>query len=154
MSWPATVLEIGLAVFCFFDVLLVHERHSRWLPRWGWALALLTFPIVGMIGWICAGRHWRRSQALHPASDEAHRKGPHEAPGTTPVPPVPVPPGPVPPVPVPPGPGTSRTPDRSPDADLAMQLSAVNAEQERTLRRWEDDLLRREADLRRRELEL
>ncbi len=168
MPWPATVIEVGLAAFCFVDVLLIPERHSRWLPRWGWALVLLAFPMVGVIGWISAGRQWRghRDERGTPAPGRAGRTGPGPA--------------------TPPGAGQSRrgrggsgqggsgqggsgqggsapawsvaawppAHAPSPEADLAVQLSVVNAEHERTLRRWEDDLLRREAELRRRELEL
>ena len=58
-SGSALVVEFGLALFCLIDVALAPEEATRWLPRWGWAIALLAFPAVGSIGWILAGRAWR-----------------------------------------------------------------------------------------------
>lgn len=139
MPWPVNILEIGLGVFCFFDVLLAREMDSRWLPRWGWILAVLFFPLAGGIGWIAAGRHWRiarigwlgdRPEPRHgPAARSGSRHEPqnHEVHGRD---------------------------AQDTDATLALQLSEINAEHEQTLIRWEQQLRRREEALRRRELEL
>jgi len=36
-SWPVTIVEYGLAVFCLLDVALMRERQVRWVPRFLWA---------------------------------------------------------------------------------------------------------------------
>jgi hypothetical protein len=63
-SWPVIVVEFGLAVFCFLDVVLMREAQVRWMPRAAWALLLLCFPVAGSIGWIAAGRPWRHHKPI------------------------------------------------------------------------------------------
>ena len=58
-SGPALVVEAGLALFCLLDTALAPEAAVRWLPRWAWALLLLSFPVCGLLGWLLAGRPWR-----------------------------------------------------------------------------------------------
>src|SRR5450755_3226895 len=58
-SGPALMVEVGLGVFCFVDILIAPEEATRWLPRWVWALSVLCFPLGAAIGWIVAGRSWR-----------------------------------------------------------------------------------------------
>ena len=66
------VLEYGLAVFCFVDVARSAEPAVPWLPRWGWIIALLVFPLAGSVAWLVAG-HARRLEL---------RAGGVRAPGT------------------------------------------------------------------------
>jgi hypothetical protein len=63
-SWPVVIVEYGLAVFCFLDVVLMREAQVRWVPRVVWALLLLCFPVAGSIGWIVAGRPWRHHKLI------------------------------------------------------------------------------------------
>src|SRR5450755_2153545 len=58
-SGPALMVEVGLGVFCFVDILIAPEQATHWLPRWVWALSVLCFPLGAAIGWIVAGRSWR-----------------------------------------------------------------------------------------------
>jgi hypothetical protein len=89
-SWPVIILEYGLAVFCFLDVVLMRETQVRWMPRAVWALLLLCFPVAGSIGWIAAGRPWRHHKLLPDdiQPDEPTRPGdpfhhdPHLGPGS------------------------------------------------------------------------
>jgi hypothetical protein len=76
-SWPLIVVEFGLAVFCFLDVVLMREAQVRWMPRAVWALFLLCFPVAGSIGWIAAGRPWRHHKPIPDdiAPDEPTRPG-------------------------------------------------------------------------------
>src|SRR3954470_21808384 len=53
------VLEYGLAVFCFVDVLRSPEAAVPWMPRWGWIIAVLIFPLAASVGWIAAGHQHR-----------------------------------------------------------------------------------------------
>src|SRR3954454_25067288 len=128
------VLEYGFAVFCFVDVLRAPEATVAWMPRWGWVIGILIFPLAGAVAWIVATHPWR--SAVRGAAD-----------GSTPQPTA-----------------TATTQPTTPlrtargchfgsleeDAALLAQLWDVNEEHERTLRRWEDDLSRREEALRQR----
>jgi membrane protein implicated in regulation of membrane protease activity len=166
------VVEIGLAVFCFIDVALAREPAARWLPRWGWILALLVLPLPSSVLWLIAGRPWRVRERLAqrrlaessrastadgqraPGSAAASggtgaleaRGGPGQGrwdaddaprdggPGSSPF-----------------GPGPALEQIRQGTADPALldALWDLNEEHERTLKRWEDDLRRREQELRR-----
>ena len=138
-SGSALVVEFGLAVFCFIDALIAPEAAVRWIPRWGWVLFVLAFPLCASICWIGAGRSWRSrvrpiyllsrphpslEAAAHPDAgrariDDQERIDHHERIDGLPI-----------------------------DPELAGQLRQVDAEHERTLELWEADLRRREQDLR------
>ena len=45
------VLEYGLAVFAFVDVLRSAETAVPWVPRWGWVIGILVFPLLGAVVW-------------------------------------------------------------------------------------------------------
>jgi hypothetical protein len=126
------VLEYGLAVFCFVEIVRSPEAAVPWMPRWGWIVAVLLFPLAGSIGWLVAG-HQRRLKvrsgtpvavdeetSLEQAAAAVHQ------------------------------PRTGRFGSLEDDAALLAQLWEVNEEHERTLRRWEEDLSRREEALRQR----
>jgi hypothetical protein len=126
------VLEYGLAVFCFVDILRSPEAAVPWVPRWGWVVAVLVFPVAGSVGWLLAG-HQRRvrirsgkpaaeeeGQSLDAAADAVRRAR------------------------------AGHLGSLEEDAALLAQLWDVNEEHERTLQRWEEDLSRREEALRQR----
>jgi hypothetical protein len=152
-SGPALVVELGLALFCFVDCLISDEGAVRWIPRWGWVLFVLAFPVCGTIGWLVAGRPWRRrlrGAAGATASTSNSTGGQGAADGH---------PADRPPAMIdldrlaaddglPLAGGDVRAGRLSPDAALAEELLAVHEEHERTLRAWEADLRRREAVLR------
>ena len=125
------VLEYGLAVFCFVDIVRSPEAAVPWVPRWGWIIAVLVFPVAGAVGWIAAGHHRRlrirsgkpaeEEQSLSNAAADAVRRA-----------------------------RAGHLGSLEEDAALLAQLWDVNEEHERTLRRWEEDLSRREEALRQR----
>jgi hypothetical protein len=128
------VLEYGLAVFCFVDVVRSPEAAVTWIPRWGWVIAILVFPLAGAIAWLVATHPWRskvRAAAADGAADGAAAETDRAA-------------------------QVARAArdchfgSLEEDAALLAQLWDVNEEHERTLRRWEDDLSRREEALRQR----
>jgi Phospholipase_D-nuclease N-terminal len=129
------VLEYGFALFCFVDVLRAPEAAVAWMPRWGWVVAILVFPLAGAVAWIVATRPWR--SAVRGTAEGGTGKAPASAvPATGPT-----------------AVGTAREchfGSLEEDAALLAQLWDVNEEHERTLRRWEDDLARREEALRQR----
>lgn len=166
-SGVGLVLEVGLAVFCFVDVLMNREGTVRHLPRWAWALAILVFPLAGCIAYLVASR---RPTALARAAGAAGRADGQEVPpawsGGTPAGP---PGGRGAPADPPYASGQSGAADGRPrstgrdtarpgrrpaasgpgdEAGLLLELSRLNDEHEAMLRRWEADLRAREARLR------
>ena len=111
------------------------EAAVAWMPRWGWVVAILVFPLAGAVAWVVATHPWR--SGIRGTADGAAREAAAPA------------------VPAQ-GPTASRTArdchfgSLEEDAALLAQLWDVNEEHERTLRRWEDDLSRREEALRQR----
>ena len=125
------VLEYGLAVFCFVDVARANEASVPWIPRWGWIVGILVFPLVASVTWL-VGTRARRAKlrgAPQAAADgdvsdqvtEAVRRA-----------------------------RACHFGSLEEDAALLAQLWDVNEEHEETLRRWEADLRRREDALRQR----
>jgi hypothetical protein len=119
------VFELGLLVFCLIECIQAPEGEIRNLPRWGWLILIILVPLVGGIAWLVAGRPLRSSRS-------AGRPGgawPSAA-GRS---------------------GTGRYGDapRGPDddADFLANLRRADSEHEDVLRRWEEDLRRREEQL-------
>ncbi|MDO9494716.1 MAG: PLDc N-terminal domain-containing protein [Nocardioides sp.] len=50
------VVAFVLWVYCLVDVIGTPERNVRNLPKVGWLLLVLLFPLVGSIAWLVAGR--------------------------------------------------------------------------------------------------
>ncbi|MEV0676101.1 PLD nuclease N-terminal domain-containing protein [Actinosynnema sp. NPDC050436] len=50
------VLTFGLWLFCLVDVITTQDGDARNLPKVGWLLIVLFFPLVGSIAWLLAGR--------------------------------------------------------------------------------------------------
>jgi hypothetical protein len=124
------VLEYGLAVFCFVDVVRSPEAGVPWIPRWGWIIAVLVFPLAGAVAWIGAGHQRRtRIRSGEPADEEQSLTTTAEAVRRA---------------------RAGHLGSLEEDAALLAQLWDVNEEHERTLRRWEEDLSRREEALRQR----
>jgi hypothetical protein len=127
------VLEYGLAVFCFVDIVRSPEAAVPWLPRWGWIIAVLVFPVVAAVGWLVAVRARRAAlRSGAPADEAGDQQALAEATAAVQ------------------GVRAGRLGSLEEDAALLAHLWDVNDEHERTLRRWEEDLCRREEALRER----
>jgi hypothetical protein len=127
------VVEYGLAVFCFVEITRANEAVVPWIPRWGWIVAVLVFPVVGSIGWLVASGH-RRGRLRGTATTSAAAAGDVSDQVSDAV-------------------RRARAchfGSLEEDAALLAQLWDVNEEHEETLRRWEADLRRREDALRQR----
>jgi Phospholipase_D-nuclease N-terminal len=124
------VLEYGLAVFCFVDIVRSPEAAVPWLPRWGWIIAVLVFPLAGAVGWLVAGHQRRlRIRSGKAAEEEQSKAATADAVRRA---------------------RAGHLGSLEEDAALLAQLWDVNEEHERTLQRWEEDLSRREEALRQR----
>ena len=94
------VVSLALWVYCLVDAIGTDESRVRHLPKVGWLLVILFFPLAGSIAWLVAGRpeeagerrspHERavpqfpeydrpgRAAAADPAADEAFLRGVRE----------------------------------------------------------------------------
>jgi Phospholipase_D-nuclease N-terminal len=116
------LLELGLTIFCLIDCIQTPQIAVRNLPKWGWIVLILIFPLIGGISWLVAGRPLagQRPQDyvtgfLEYRSGSAGPLGPDD------------------------------------DPAYLRELGRMNSEHEQMLRTWEDDLRRREQELRRRD---
>ena len=117
--------QLVLAVLALISCLSADEEDIRALPRLVWVLIILLFPIVGPVAWFLAGRPKAAADSALP-----WRQG-----GTQP--------------------DTSRSRPVAPDDNPEFLRSLDNGADERAkdrelFDRWEEDLKRREDELRRR----
>jgi hypothetical protein len=115
------LIQIALAVFALIGCLSAEEGEIRGLPRIGWIVVILLFPLVGPIAWFLAGRPVsaaRRPHTWRPGSGS-------------------------------PGAQRPRRPV-APDDDPEF-LRSIKRDDQELFQRWEEDLRKREDDLRKRE---
>lgn len=70
-----------LWIFCVVDVIMARDDEVRHLPKWGWLLLVLFFPLVGSIAWLVAGRPRRTPRRLGPYEREAAAFPEYDRPG-------------------------------------------------------------------------
>jgi hypothetical protein len=116
------LIELVLLIFCLIDVIQTPEGEVRNLPKVVWIVLILLIPLIGCIAWLVAGRPQRspRGQVPWPSTQTAGFPE-YERPRAT-------------------GPDD--------DPEFLHEMKRGNEEQERLLLRWEDDLRRREQQLR------
>ena len=117
--------QLVLAVLALISCLSAEEEDIRALPRLVWVLVILLIPILGPVAWFLAGRPRSAADSVLP-----WRQG-----GTQP--------------------DTSRSRPLAPDDNPEFLKSLDNGADERAKDRelfdqWEEDLKRREDELRRR----
>jgi Phospholipase_D-nuclease N-terminal len=118
-------IPLVLAIYAIVDCLQTPDSELRGLPRFGWLVLIVLFPIIGSVVWLLAGR--ARGGAERP------RLAWPTVPGA--------------------GAPEQQRPARrmvAPDDDpeFLSQLARSNREHDALLERWEEDLRRRESDLR------
>ncbi|WP_033223229.1 PLD nuclease N-terminal domain-containing protein [Kitasatospora phosalacinea] len=117
------VALLALWVWAFIDCLTTPEDEVRHLPKVGWVIIVLFFPLVGSIAWLVAGRtRGGARRASWPSGPAAARPGHRPD-------------------------GRPLAPDDDPE--FLASLKRGNDEHEDMLKQWEADLRRREDDLRR-----
>ena len=114
------LLPIALAIFALVDCIQTDEAHVRGIPKIGWILLIVLIWVVGPIAWLIAGKDRARAGG---ASAGRSYGGRQARPPARPM-----------------------APDDDPE--FLRQLGAGNAEHERMLKRWEEDLRRREDEMR------
>jgi Phospholipase_D-nuclease N-terminal len=115
------VIELALLIYCLIDVVQTPDSEVRNLPKVFWILLILVIPLIGGIGWLVAGRPARGSarQVALPSTRTAGF------------------------------PEYERPSVRGPDDDPSFlrEMKRGNDEHEQLLNRWEEDLRRREQQL-------
>ncbi|HET8615195.1 MAG TPA: PLD nuclease N-terminal domain-containing protein [Actinomycetales bacterium] len=119
------IIELVLLVYCLVDCIQSDPADVRTLPKPIWVLLIIVLPLFGGIGWLLAGKPERGAAAARQVSWPSTRTSgfpEHERPAPP------------------------KGPDDDPD--FLRSLRETDAEHERTLRQWEDDLRERERRLR------
>lgn len=57
------LLSLGLGIYCLIEVISTPDHQVRNLPKIGWILLVLLFPLVGSIAWLAVGRPMASSGA-------------------------------------------------------------------------------------------
>lgn len=118
------LIEVGLLIYAIVDC--IQTPVPRNLPKWAWLVVIIVLPLFGSIAWLLLGRPDRRAGAV-----------PWPATGTAGYPEYERPrPG---------GSGRSLAPDDDPDFLAGL---AARREDETRLKAWEENLRRREEELR------
>ena len=76
---PGLVVLV-LAIYCLVDVIGTRDDRVRNLPKIGWIVIVLLFPLVGSVAWLLAGRPRperprTRGQGAAPGFPEYDRPG-------------------------------------------------------------------------------
>jgi hypothetical protein len=116
-------LELVLLVYCLIDCIQTDQSEVRNLGKGWWIVLIILFPLVGGIAWLVAGRPQRGGQRRSVPWPTTQTSGFPEYERPRPV-----------------------APDDDPE--FLAQMRRSDAEQERLLKQWEDDLRRREERLR------
>lgn len=118
------VVEAVILVFCLIDAILADDSRVRNLPKWGWILLIIVIPLVGGIAWLVAGRPVNAPPRQVPWPSGTAGYPETERPAHL----------------------RPKAPDDDPE--FLASLKKSNSDHERMLKQWEDDLRRREEDLR------
>jgi Phospholipase_D-nuclease N-terminal len=116
MRYLPVLLLIGLEIFALIDCIQTSEDEARHLPKLAWIILIVIAPLVGAVAWLFAGR---------PRATAGEGAQPTRSSG--------------------PAMGRSARPlGPDDDPDFLEQLRRQDAEHERMLKQWEEDLRRRE----------
>lgn len=79
-------LLLVLWIFCVVDVIVRKDGEARHLPKWGWLVLVLLFPLVGSLAWLVVGRP--RGTRRAPTANERPAVGypEYDRPGRAPAP--------------------------------------------------------------------
>jgi membrane protein implicated in regulation of membrane protease activity len=74
-------LVLVLWIFCVVGVIMARAHEMRHLPKWGWLVLVLLFPLVGSVAWLVAGRPRRARRRPGPLEREASAFPEYDHPG-------------------------------------------------------------------------
>jgi hypothetical protein len=72
---------LALWIFCVIDVITSRDDGVRHLPKWGWLVLVLLFPLVGSVAWLAAGRPRRTPPLRSPYERQASAFPEYDRPG-------------------------------------------------------------------------
>jgi Phospholipase_D-nuclease N-terminal len=112
-----SVASVLLAALALISCLSIEDkRQIRGMPRYAWVIAILLVPLAGAIAWFGYGRP-RRAGGARSGWRQATRR---------------------------PEPPQRRAPDDDPDFLRSLDSDTISKDEEELLRRWEEDLRRRD----------
>lgn len=115
------LLPVILAIYAVIDCIQTPDGETRAIPKVAWIVIILFFPVIGPVGWLFAGKEpTSRPRSSRPAQTAGY---PQRERPRRPV-----------------------APDDDPD--FLHELDRGNTEHERMLKKWEEDLRRREGEAR------
>ena len=120
-----SAIALALVIFSLIDCVQSDDRRIRSLPKWAWIVLIILIPIAGPVTWLLAGRPTKATagpQVSWPATKTAGFPQ-YERPRPRP-----------------------KAPDDDPE--FLRSLKKANTEHEDLLRKWEQELKRREEELR------
>jgi len=116
MRYLPVLLLIGLEIFALIDCVQTSEDEARHLPKLAWIILIVIAPLVGAIAWLFAGRpRATAAEGAQPTRSSSPAAG-----------------------------RSARPLGPDDDPDFLDQLRRQDAEQERMLKQWEEDLRRRD----------
>jgi hypothetical protein len=124
LRFAPIIIEMLLLIYCLIDCIQTPEGEVRNLPKVFWIILIILLPLIGGVAWLVAGRPARTPGRSVPWPSTTTAGFPeHERPR-----------------------GRAMGPDDDPE--FLQQMRQGNAEQENLLKKWEEDLRKREEKLR------
>ncbi|WP_151479614.1 PLD nuclease N-terminal domain-containing protein [Streptomyces albicerus] len=121
------LVPLALSIYAFIDCITTDEKEIRYIPKPLWAILVLLFPLVGSISWLIVGRA-RTPRGASPSG----RRGGWVAPDDNPE-------------------FLKSLKDDGKDGTKGDDPTDAAKNDDALLKDWEDDLRRREEELKRRE---
>lgn len=117
------VVELFVLVFCLIDCIQTPDHEVRNLPKLAWILLILILPLIGGIAWLVAGRPQQQGRGRRVPWPTTTTAGYPEYER----------------------PRRAVAPDDDPE--FLAEMRRGDTDQEDLLRKWEEDLKRREREL-------
>ena len=69
LRYVPVLLSLALTIYCVVDAIQTEDSAVRNMPKLGWLVLILLFPLVGPAAWLIAGRpRYDRPMAQRPPS--------------------------------------------------------------------------------------